>query len=99
MRRSADDKIETTINGTTYRLDFVIAGTGYSPDLASRPELADFAGQILLWRDRYTPSRDEQDEMLGRYPYLGAGHELLEKTPGASPLLSAYSCAEPGRVS
>ena len=24
------DKIETTINGTTYRMDFVIAGTGYS---------------------------------------------------------------------
>ena len=23
----------TTINGTTYRLDFVIAGTGYSGDL------------------------------------------------------------------
>jgi FAD-dependent urate hydroxylase len=82
-----NDKIETTINDRTYRLDFVIAGTGYSPDLVSRPELVDFAGQVLLWRDRYTPPQDEQDEMLGRYPYLGAGHELLEKTSGASPLL------------
>ena len=50
-----DGKIETSINGATYRLDFVIAGTGYSGDLASRPELRDFAGQILCWRDRYTP--------------------------------------------
>lgn len=40
-------QIETTINGTTYRLDFVIAGTGYSGDLASRPELSDFGGQIF----------------------------------------------------
>ena len=82
-----DGKIETTINGNSYRVDFVIAGTGYSPDLASRPELADFAGHILLWRDRYLAAKSEQDEMLGCYPYLGAGHEFLEKTPGASPLL------------
>jgi hypothetical protein len=79
--------VETTIRGVVHRLDFVIAGTGYSPDLASRPELSDFAGQILLWRDRYTPAPEEQDEMLGRHPYLGAGHELLEKTPGGAPLL------------
>jgi FAD-dependent urate hydroxylase len=89
------DKIETTINGTTYRMDFVITGTGYSPDLASRPELRDFAQQILLWRDRYTPSRDEQDEMLGCYPYLGAGHELLEKTRCASPLLAHIHVQNP----
>jgi cation diffusion facilitator CzcD-associated flavoprotein CzcO len=49
-----DGGIETTINGVTYHLDYVIAGTGYSGDLASRPELRDFAGQVLLWRDRYT---------------------------------------------
>jgi FAD-dependent urate hydroxylase len=89
------DKIETTINGTTYRMDFVITGTGYSPDLASRPELRDFAEQILLWRDRYTPSRDEQDEMLGCYPYLGAGHELLGKIPGTSPLLAHIHVQNP----
>lgn len=82
-----DGKVETTVNGTTYRLDFVIAGTGYSGDLAARPELRDFADQILLWRDRYTPRPTDQDERLGAHPYLGEGHELLEKTPGASPLL------------
>jgi cation diffusion facilitator CzcD-associated flavoprotein CzcO len=90
-----NDKIETTINGATYRMDFVIAGTGYSPDLAWRPELADFAGQILLWRDHYIPSQDERDEMLGCYPYLGAGHELLEKTQGESPLLADIHVQNP----
>jgi cation diffusion facilitator CzcD-associated flavoprotein CzcO len=85
--REHDGRIETTINGTTYRLDFIIAGTGYSGDLSFRPELRDFAGQVLLWRDRYTPPPAEQDAMLACYPYLGAGHELLPKTPDASPLL------------
>ncbi len=82
-----DGQVETAIGGITYRLDFVIAGTGYSADLAARPELRDFAAQILRWCDRYTPSPTEQDERLGLHPYLGAGHELLEKTSGAAPML------------
>jgi len=82
-----DGQVQTTINGATYRFDFVIAGTGYSADLTSRPELRDLADQILLWSDRYTPPPDEQDERLGRSPYLGAGHELLPKHADATPLL------------
>ena len=38
-----------------FACDFAIAGTGYFVDPASRPELADFARHILLWRDRFTP--------------------------------------------
>lgn len=68
-------------------LDFVIAGTGYGVDLAGRPELADFADQILLWRDRFSPSEQERDDVLGAYPYLGAGHEYLEKEAGSAPYL------------
>jgi cation diffusion facilitator CzcD-associated flavoprotein CzcO len=90
-----DGQVETTINGTTYRLDFVIAGTGYTADLTSRPEFRDFAGQVLLWRDRYTPPPAERDEMLARQPYLGAGHELLEKTPKTSPLLKHIHVQNP----
>lgn len=90
-----DGKIETTVNGQTYRLDFVIAGTGYSGDLASRPELRDFAGQILRWHDRYTPPPSEQDAMLACYPYLGAGHELLERAPGTSPMLQHIHMQNP----
>ena len=90
-----EGKIQTTINGVTYHMDFVIAGTGYSPDLASRSELADLADQILLWRDRYVPPSVEQDDMLGRYPYLGAGHEFLERTSNASPLLKHIHVQNP----
>jgi cation diffusion facilitator CzcD-associated flavoprotein CzcO len=67
--------------------DFVIAGTGYEVDLGKRPELADFADQILLWRDRFASPADEQDEILAAHPYLGPGHEFLEKEPGRAPYL------------
>jgi FAD-dependent urate hydroxylase len=76
--RSGDDK---------YRCDFVIAGTGYYVDLAARPELADFHQTILLWRDRFVPAAGDEDPYLGAHPYLGAGHEYLEKVPGAAPYL------------
>jgi FAD-dependent urate hydroxylase len=90
-----DGHAETTINGTTYRLDFVIAGTGYSPDLSSRSELRDFAGQFLLWRDRYAPPPSERHETLSLHPYLGAGHELLEKSVGTAPLLKHIHVQNP----
>ncbi len=82
-----DGQVETSIGGTTYRMDHVIAGTGYSADLAARPELRDFDGQIMRWRDRYTPPADEQDDTLSVSPYLGAGHEFIERVPGSAPLL------------
>jgi FAD-dependent urate hydroxylase len=67
--------------------DFAIAATGYGVDLAARPELSDFAHEILLWRDRFTPAQEERDDVLAVYPYLGAGHEYLEKVPGSAPYL------------
>jgi cation diffusion facilitator CzcD-associated flavoprotein CzcO len=90
-----DGQVVTTIGDTRHQLDFVIAGTGYSADLASRPELRDFARQILLWRDVYTPVPAEQDERLGCQPYLGGGHELRPRTPQASPLLSDIHVQNP----
>jgi cation diffusion facilitator CzcD-associated flavoprotein CzcO len=67
--------------------DFAIAGTGYGIDLAARPEITDFAHEILLWRDRFVPAENERDEVLSVYPYLGTGHEFLEKAPGSAPYL------------
>ncbi|HTB45841.1 MAG TPA: NAD(P)-binding domain-containing protein [Acetobacteraceae bacterium] len=85
--READGGIVARVNGTEFRCDFVIAGTGYHADLAGCPELAAFAGQVLLWRDRFEPPDDMADDWLGAHPYLGAGHEYLEKVPGAAPYL------------
>jgi cation diffusion facilitator CzcD-associated flavoprotein CzcO len=70
-----------------FAFDFAIAGTGYAVDLAAQPELQEFAEEILLWRDRFTPPEGEQDETLAAYPYLGSGHEYLEREPGGAPHL------------
>ncbi|CAH2601947.1 SidA/IucD/PvdA family monooxygenase [Rhodovastum atsumiense] len=81
------ETVEAYVGGTTHRFDFVIAGTGYFVDPAVRPELRDFAGDILLWRDRYTPPPEEADAALGRYPYLDPALAYQEKQPGAAPFL------------
>ncbi|HVH79650.1 MAG TPA: NAD(P)/FAD-dependent oxidoreductase, partial [Stellaceae bacterium] len=81
--------------GLTYRFDFAIAGTGYAADPNLRPELGDFASRILLWRDRYTPPAEEEDDFLGAHPYLGPGNEFMEKTPDAAPYLKDIHCFNP----
>jgi FAD-dependent urate hydroxylase len=86
-RTSGAQAIGVTPRGE-FAVDFVIVGSGFVVDAARRPELADFADDILLWRDRFTPPVDQQDESLGDYPYLGSGHEYLERRPGAAPFLS-----------
>jgi len=73
--------------GNEFRCDFVIVGTGYYVDLSARPELSDFHQKVLLWRDRFTPPPGDEDEFLAAQPYLGSGHEYLEKAPGAAPYL------------
>ncbi len=78
-----------------FGFDFAIAGTGYFVDPGARPELADFADQILLWRDRYTPPPGEEDDYLGAHPYLGTAHEYLEKIPGAAPYLNDIHVQNP----
>jgi len=91
----ANNGVAATINDVAYHFDFVIAGTGYSAHIAGRPELNDFSGHILVWRDRYQPSPEEQDDMLACHPYLGSGHELLERTPGAAPFLKDIHIQNP----
>lgn len=86
--REEGGEIVADTGGGTIRCDLVIAGTGYFVDPPARPELADFAHEILLWRDRYRPPPGEEDDYLAAHPYLGAGHEYLEKTPGAAPHLA-----------
>lgn len=72
---------------SVHRFDHVIAGTGYFVDPSARPEIAEFADKILLWKDKYTPPSDEEDPFLGHHPYLGEGYEYLEKTPGSAAFL------------
>jgi FAD-dependent urate hydroxylase len=85
--RAENDRIVATAAGEEFRFDFAVAGTGYFVDPVARPELADFAENILLWRDRFIPPEGEEDAYLGAHPYLGAGHEYRDKVAGAAPYL------------
>jgi FAD-dependent urate hydroxylase len=82
-----DGQIVAQAADGSYRFDHLIAGTGYFVDPSARPEIAGFADRILLWRDRYVPPADEDDPFLATHPYLGEGHEYLEKSPGQAPYL------------
>ncbi|OKH46228.1 monooxygenase [Calothrix sp. HK-06] len=82
-----DGRIVAEVNDDVFEFDFVIAGTGYFVDPTRRPELADFAHNIALWRDRYEPPADQRDDKLASHPYLGGAHEFQEKVPGSAPYL------------
>jgi cation diffusion facilitator CzcD-associated flavoprotein CzcO len=90
-----DGVIRATTADGTHLFDFVIAGTGYTPDLGARPELAALAPLVALWRDRFTPCAEEADGELGAYPYLGEGHEYLEKVPHSAPWLGDIHVQNP----
>jgi cation diffusion facilitator CzcD-associated flavoprotein CzcO len=85
----ADGKVAVRLVGQREpRLhDFLIVATGFNVDPALIPELARFAADIATWQDRYQPAPDLRRADLERFPYLGPGFELTEKTPGRNPTL------------
>ncbi|ESZ72273.1 monooxygenase [Mesorhizobium sp. L103C119B0] len=89
-------KVVTDIGAETFAFDFVIAGTGYFADPTRKPEFSDFAASIRLWRDQYAPAEGELDEFFGAHPYLGLGHEFLEKALGEAPFLRNIHVFNPG---
>jgi cation diffusion facilitator CzcD-associated flavoprotein CzcO len=84
---SADGVAVVTGRGR-YDFDAVILATGFSVDLAQRPELAGFHDRIALWADRVSPLEAERHPDAARFPYLGPGFELAERTPGTVPGLA-----------
>jgi cation diffusion facilitator CzcD-associated flavoprotein CzcO len=79
-------------DGTSYFADFIILGTGFVIDPMARTEFGDTAGNILLWQDVYKPPKDEENNDLGRFPYLNQDFTFSEKNPGTAPWLSNVYC-------
>jgi len=82
---SRGDTASITTDLGTFEFDYVIVGTGFVTDLASRPELVHVEAHVARWADRYTPPEADQNEDLSRHPYLGPNFEFTEKTPGEAP--------------
>ncbi|BEP52202.1 SidA/IucD/PvdA family monooxygenase [Variovorax sp. V116] len=89
-------KIVALVHDERFHFDFAIAATGYTHELSQHPELAGIADLVLRWRDRFEPPAHERDDELGAAPYLGAGLEYLEKTPGTAPWLRDIHTYNPG---
>ena len=87
VRRTAEG-VGIGLRGGGAAADFLVVATGFAVDLARRPELAEVMTHVALWRDVYPPPDGLERAELGLYPFLGAGFELMEKSPGACPALA-----------
>jgi cation diffusion facilitator CzcD-associated flavoprotein CzcO len=79
-----------------YEFDAVILATGFSVDLAQRPELTHFHEGIARWADRVSSEEAELHPAAAQHPYLGAGFELMERAPGSILGLSHLYCFNAG---
>ncbi len=84
--RQGDDGIEIKTGQETLSVDFIIAGTGYRTDLATRPELSRIAKRVRLWREvpGIADDRDAVQEW-GGHPYLDRELAFTERVPGTAP--------------
>ncbi|MDR3538204.1 MAG: NAD(P)/FAD-dependent oxidoreductase [Acetobacteraceae bacterium] len=80
--RMVGEAVEVQTPRGPYVADFLICGTGIEMDFARRPELARLAHNIARWSDRYTPSPEERNERLARFPYLAPDYSLLPREAG-----------------
>jgi cation diffusion facilitator CzcD-associated flavoprotein CzcO len=86
--RDLGDAAVVETEAGTFTFDFIIFATGFETDLSARSELAPLVNQIALWRDRFTPPRGEESDLLATYPYLGTAFEFTEREPGTAPYLA-----------
>ena len=85
--RATSAGVEITTPKGRFEFDFLLVGTGFKCELGARPELAPFAHEIALWRDRYAPPAGAEHPKLARFPYLGPSFEFTERVPGQAPYL------------
>jgi cation diffusion facilitator CzcD-associated flavoprotein CzcO len=86
--RVAGDAVEIETPHGTHVADFLVCGTGFEMDIGCRREIAAAAPHVASWADRYVPPAGDEDERLARYPYLGPGFELVERTSGTAPWIA-----------
>ena len=92
VERSGGELLIETSDGSRLATDFLILGTGFTVDPLARSEMPGYAGEILLWKDRYRPPEDMQNRELANFPYLDADFAFQERTPGNAPWLKHIHC-------
>ena len=79
--------VTVTSSKGAHRFDAAIVATGFDVDLMDRPEAAAFREHALVWADRVSAGEAAAHPEEARFPYLGDGFQLLERTEGAAPAL------------
>jgi FAD-dependent urate hydroxylase len=87
--REEDGQAVVTTPDGEHRFDYLILGTGFTTDVARRPELANLHPHVALWSDRFTPPVDDPNPQLLAHPYLDPHFAFTEKHPGAAPWISS----------
>ena len=72
-------------------LDFLILATGFDVDWSKRPELANLASNIALWRDRFTPPNGRTFEQ-GEDPWLGPSLEFTRRASTSAAWVERVHC-------
>lgn len=72
----------------SYPVDAAVVAIGFDVDLVQRAELAAYRDAILTWGDRVGPAEAAAHPEAARFPYLGCGLQLIERSPGALPTLA-----------
>lgn len=86
-----DDGIHIETSQGSVIVDFIILGTGFSIDVARRPELSAVASSIARWRDVYVPPADDRADIvdaLAQSPYLGPAFEYRARPGVDAPWLA-----------
>jgi cation diffusion facilitator CzcD-associated flavoprotein CzcO len=90
------DEVRIATARAEYEFDAVILATGFSVDLAQRPELIHVHDKIALWAHHVSAEEAALHPAAALYPYLGEGFELVERTSGSLPGLSHIYCFNAG---
>lgn len=75
-----------------FALDFLIVATGFAIDWSLRPEFADIAPHVRLWKDRFEAPDALHDAELYASPDLDPLFAFQEKQPGQCPGLDRIHC-------
>lgn len=92
IRETGGELVIETGDGSRLATDFLVLGTGFVVEPLARSEMPGYAGEILLWKDRYTPPEELRNRELADFPYLAEDFSFQERTPGKAPWLTHIHC-------
>lgn len=90
LREDGGRVLMETTRGTL-AFDFLVLATGFNVDWSKRPELANLARNIVLWRDRFQPPDGRPFEQA-EDPWLGPSLEFTAREPARAPWIERVHC-------